>query len=89
MIDVFHMMATCYQQQKQSQRALHCYQTMLQYAWYDKNIEAETLCFELLSLAYFNLSDLSNSKYYNDRQLKQQLEPENSRTKELALKEIG
>lgn len=61
---------------------------MLQYAWVLNDPEVEIQCYDRLSILYYNMSDLANSKIYNERALNRILEPETSRTKQMAIEEI-
>ena len=62
-------MASCNLKTGNNNMALACTQSMLQYAWFNKDIESELKAYSILALTYFNLADLKNSKYYHDREL--------------------
>lgn len=61
---------------------------MLQYAWLNKDVTNEIKAYNNLAITYFNLSDLKNSKYYHERGFNMLLEPEDSRTRQLACREL-
>ena len=69
-IFIYLNLAKCYQNKKQSQQALYCYQQMLLHTWITNDPIQEIKCYDLLSLQYFNISDMKNSKYYNDRAIR-------------------
>jgi hypothetical protein len=61
---------------------------MLQYSWFNNDLAGEIKAYHNLSITYFNIADLKNSKYYNDRYLNMQLEPIDSRIRHLACEEL-
>lgn len=61
---------------------------MLQYAWLNKDIASEIKAYNSLAVTYFNVADLKNSKYYHERGLNMVIEPEESRVRFLAVKEL-
>ena len=57
---------------------------MLQYSWLNNDSASEIRAYNSLAIAFFNLSDLKNSKHYHERGLNMILEPEDSRVRRLA-----
>jgi len=61
---------------------------MLQYSWLNNDLPSEIKAYNNLAVTYFNIADLKNSKYYNERGLNMITEPEDSRVRRLACSEI-
>ncbi len=61
---------------------------MLQYAWFTNDKASEIKAYNNLAVAYFNIADLKNSKYYHEKGLAMQTEPDDSALKKQACKEL-
>jgi hypothetical protein len=61
---------------------------MLQYSWLNNDLMSEIKAYHNLSITYFNIANLKDSKYYNDRYLTMALEPLDSRIRNLACEEL-
>ena len=61
---------------------------MLQYSWLNNDFKSEIKAYHNLSITYFNIADLKNSKYYNEGYLTAAMEPLDSRIRYLACKEL-
>lgn len=57
---------------------------MLQYAWTYNDSLAEIQAYNSLAISYFNLSDMKNSSYYNEKGQQMILEEEESHTRVIA-----
>ena len=53
-----------------------------------KDTKAEINAYNNLAVAFFNLADLKNSKYYLERGLNMVLEPADSRTRYIAIQDL-
>ena len=79
----------CHNMMQNEQQALQSGQAMLQYAWQAKSTAGEIQAYNNLSVVYFNLGDLRNSKFYSDKALNMILEPEESRVRLMACDELA
>ena len=61
---------------------------MLQYAWTLNDSLAEIQAYSCLVISYFNLSDMRNSSYYNEKGQQMILEEPDSRSRNIAIAEL-
>jgi hypothetical protein len=61
---------------------------MLQYAWTHNDSLAEIQAYNCLAISYFNLSDMRNSSYYNEKGQQMILEEQDSRSRNIAIADL-
>lgn len=74
----YYKLAKIYMIQMQYKYGLRCFKLMLQYSWICNNIDYEIKSYEGIAKWYFYLKELRKSKFYHDRSLRGNTEPESS-----------
>ena len=89
---IFHCMISCYkglgrcfQTLKQYSLALTYFSKMLQCSWKINDKDHEILAYDLIGMQYYYMGDLEKSKYYHQRMVNGEFEPESSNVRRLAV----
>ena len=85
LISCYKGLGRCFQYLKQYSLALNYFAKMLQCSWKLNDKDHEILSYDLIGMQFFYLGDLEKSKYYHQRMVDGEIEPENSNVRKLAV----
>lgn len=75
----------CYQNLCNYSIALIYFGKMLRLAWYLKDIDSELKAYDFIGIQFFYSGQLDKAKYYHNKMIHGNLEPENSELKKLGI----
>lgn len=85
LISCYKGLGRCFQYLKQYSLALTYFSKMLQCSWKLNDKDHEILAYDLIGMQFYYMGDLEKSKYYHQRMVDGELEPESSNVRKLAV----
>ena len=68
---------------KEYENAIKCFKKQLEIAWSSGDYNAEMTAYDKIAVNYFYLCDLEKAKYYQERMMRGQFEPSDSKLRKI------